>query len=574
MQGSGKKKVFRSLSIVPWWNLFRILSIALLAGVVVLPFFELEAMQSSVVFSKGRMATIAWDPPTEGVVDHYVIEVTTSKQLAGPSNVITWVDHFTSKDNSFTISTRDGYTYSLRVKAVGPSGNESPYSDDQLVIICDSSSPNISILPVGSDNTRAFGDNYIHLTGNFSDENLAEILVEGKKATLDFTNNTWYVTIPIGNNTNLITVTARDYAGNVISKQFQVRKTPLVINTDPGNGDIFVMGTPSYPGIFFSNKAVTLQEVMEPDLHLPITIEKTGYMQLNTVLSLQDGQDVITLSLSPLRSPIYFVSHRIIAPSMGNISIAPYIFIADMDLDGQQDIIAAYPGYGAFIIKLSGEVTDADWKASPLDLRMGKEKADIDGQLFYIDYDGDLQYELLGPSSQDGEIHIFEHNGMKWVSETEWVVHFANDPGGTRVFGFLNWNDDHNKDIFLRFEGEEMVHVFENQGTDIEPYFSDADLTFPLVDLAPSSTVSTCDWNSDGRVDFIGKDTLGRLCVWLDTDNGGEVDFVKTLLPISRDSLLGNVFSISAADWNHDGIYDLVVGTDTGDIFLLIGRQE
>lgn len=36
------------------------------------------------VFFKGSEATLAWDPPSSGVVDHYVIEVTITREFAGP----------------------------------------------------------------------------------------------------------------------------------------------------------------------------------------------------------------------------------------------------------------------------------------------------------------------------------------------------------------------------------------------------------------------------------------------------------------------------------------------------------
>jgi len=200
------------------------------------------------------------------------------------------------------------------------------------------------------------------------------------------------------------------------------------------------------------------------------------------------------------------------------------------------------------------------------------EKPELKGQLFYIDYDSDLKYELLSPAGQDGKIHIYECNGTAWTSGQNDVIDLPDTYKDIKNFGFLDWNSDHNKDIFLRVQGEQKVHILMNQGSDFEPWFSGSGLSYPLPDLNPASPVSICDWNSDGEPDFIGQDASGNLCVWINSRTGDQAGFDKTLLPVDQESLPGNVLSVSAADWDNDGVYDLVIGTDTGGVFLLLGR--
>ncbi len=577
-QESDKRHTSSLLSMVPWWSISRIICLVLLGAMVAVPIIELRAMQGSVIFYKGDEAILAWDPPSEGTVDHYVIELTITRELAGPSNTVTWVTYYTSKENRYKIETRDGYIYSFRVKAVGPAGNESPYSDEQLTIICDKSEPHITILPIDQDTATSKNSGFLQLSGKFSDDNLAEIRVEDKKATLDFENNTWYVTIPLKDNVNYVTVTARDYAGNTCSKQFEVRRRPLIIMTEPKGADIFAMGTPSYPGIFISNDTVTVGDIVNPDTRIPVTVRKRGYMQMNTVMSFNGEQNTYTLSLKTLHAPLSFICYPVTAPSVGDIFKLPYLFTADMDLDDDLDIIVSYPGADVFLLRLTGKLSDGDWNATSLNFHLEKEhteKAEIDGQAFYIDYDGDFEYEIVAPISEEGKVHVFEEcNGTTWVSDMDNVVDLTASYNDVKNFGFLDWNGDHKKDVFLRPEAGQTIYILENQGSDIDPWFSDSGHSYSLMDLNPSAPVSPCDWNGDGETDFIGQDTSGNLCVWIKDERDDEVGFEKVELPVDQTTFSSSLLSVSAADWNKDGIYDLIVGTDTGKVFLLIGRQE
>ncbi len=569
-----KQELLKILCAVPGWNLLRIASLSALAALIIWPFFELQAIQSSVVFFKGSEATLAWDPPSRGVVDHYVIEVTTTKELAGPANTISWVTYLTSREARCKIPTRDGYTYSFRVKAVGPAGNESSFSDEKLTVICDCSKPGLSISPVKQD--RTIHGKVLHLSGSFADSNLAAVEVNGEKAVLDFAEKTWDVTIPLEIGTNLIRVTATDYAGNSFSQQFEVRQEPVVVTTEPEGGELFIMGTPSYPGIYFTNEAVTIYEVMEPDLYLPVTLRKDGYMQSNAILSFPEDQDTIVLPLQPFHAVKAFSSHHIDVLPIDGIHEMPYIFTADADLDHNYEIILSYPDHSPYLLKSFAGNEENGWNATSLNFQFDgepAEAAEIGGQLFLIDYDGDFEYEVAAPLRQDGRIHIFECNSTVWKTSPEAVVELPEGYDNVKSFGFLDWNGDHNKDVFLRVQGEQKVHIFVNQGSDILPRYSGPGTAYVLADSNTASPVSVCDWNNDGEPDFLGQDISRRLCVWIKSGEGDQISFKKTILPVPEAILPDAALSASAVDWNHDGIYDIVVGTENGGLALLIGTQ-
>ncbi len=565
--------ISKIISAVPWWNLLRILSIGLLAALIIWPFIELQAMQSSVVFYKGNYATLAWDPPAQGVVDHYVIEVTTTRVMDGPSNAVTWVDYYTSKEEQYKIQTLDGYTYAFRVKAVGPAGNESPYSEERLTVVCDCSEPCLNITPI-DENKKIRGRTFT-LTGTFTDSNLAAIEVNGEKALLDFASGTWQVTIPLDTGSNSIAVTAYDYAGNSFRQEFQLWQQPVVVATDPVDGDIFIMGSPAYPGIYLSSESIRIYDVIDPCLHFSVTAVKKGFMQSGSIISFPEGQDTITLPMKRFRPPSGFSSHPLDIPALQEIHEMPFLFTADTDQDSALEIMLAYPDYGkAFMLENSSGKIDDSWKAEPLEFMSDstpEENAVLYGQPFYIDYDWDFRYETVATMARDGQLHIFEWNGKEWIAKHDRVVKLPGGYSYIKNFGFLDWDHDRKKDIFFRLEGEEIVHILPNSGTDASPQYKELGSTYTLSDLNPISPISVCDWNGDIMPDFLGQDKSGSLCVWISQAADEGMQFIKTILPVT---IPAGLTSTVAADWNNDGIYDIIAAGDTGNLFILIGEQE
>ena len=183
----------------PLWQILRIACVLALAAIISIPLHELHALTKSVIFSNSSNATIAWDSPDSGVVDHYVVEITISRLLNGPQNAISWVNYAATREQQYTQSTANGYSYTFRVKAVGPGENESPYSDERLTLICDTEKPEFSMTSLQTSDDKVH-DGDLAISGSFHDGNIASLMVDGQNARLDFTNGTWSVTLSQGKN--------------------------------------------------------------------------------------------------------------------------------------------------------------------------------------------------------------------------------------------------------------------------------------------------------------------------------------------------------------------------------------
>ncbi|MBW1933261.1 MAG: hypothetical protein JRI56_09690 [Deltaproteobacteria bacterium] len=306
------------LSWIPLWHIARFAALLLLAVILLKPITELLAIKSMVVFYCGDQATLEWDPPSSGIADHYVVEATTVKPLDGSNSSVSWVNYYDSNTTSLKIAIQDGYNYSFRVKAVGPTGQESPYSEEQLTVICDCSAPSLKVEPFGTGGS--IRQEVLHLTGSFSDKNIASIKINGNNADLDFGTNTWQINIPLAEGSNSITIKATDYTGNEYCHEFFVEQQPIVIASNPPEAALYLMGTTAYPGIFFINLPLKIYQVIDPSLRITVSLKMHKMMGINRVISFPEGQDKIMLSMFPLVQPHGFIVRQLPSDSWPNCS--------------------------------------------------------------------------------------------------------------------------------------------------------------------------------------------------------------------------------------------------------------
>ncbi len=88
------------------------------------------------------------------------------------------------------------------------------------------------------------------------------------------------------------------------------------------------------------------------------------------------------------------------------------------------------------------------------------------------------------------------------------------------------------------------------------------------------SSVAAVDWDDDGDIDLLlGEYKEGQLHVRLNEGSAKETRFATTNFPIKvgQDlvSFEGGVGAPRVVDWNGDGLFDIVVGTIRGGVFLL-----
>lgn len=135
----------------------------------------------------------------------------------------------------------------------------------------------------------------------------------------------------------------------------------------------------------------------------------------------------------------------------------------------------------------------------------------------------------------------------------------------------MDWNGDNKKDL-LTGENNGNIRIYLNTGTDAAPTFNGYTLLQvggTLFDCGSYSTPCLSDWNNDGLFDLLCGESGGKVYLMLNTGSAGNPQFAaKVFLKSNATDLdVGGTCCPCVVDWNHDGKKDLLVGETYGNIF-------
>jgi hypothetical protein len=135
----------------------------------------------------------------------------------------------------------------------------------------------------------------------------------------------------------------------------------------------------------------------------------------------------------------------------------------------------------------------------------------------------------------------------------------------------VDWNNDGKKDL-LTGENSGNIRIYLNTGTDADPVFSGHQylkMGGSNYDVGYYSTVHVVDWNSDGRKDVLVGENYGY--VYLLQNEGTDADPVfNSSVALKNGGSNLNAYSRSSpttCDWNRDGKKDLLVGNYDGRVY-------
>lgn len=144
----------------------------------------------------------------------------------------------------------------------------------------------------------------------------------------------------------------------------------------------------------------------------------------------------------------------------------------------------------------------------------------------------------------------------------------------------MDWNDDGKKDL-LTGECDGMIRIYLNTNTDAEPVFTGYEylqLSGHDFDCGDYSMPCLADWNNDGLIDVLCGDSLGKIQLLVNEGTHGNPLFNEMvyLQDFYGDLDPGMRVSPAVADLNRDGKKDLIVGEYGGKIHYYenIGTDE
>ena len=228
--------------------------------------------------------------------------------------------------------------------------------------------------------------------------------------------------------------------------------------------------------------------------------------------------------------------------------VAISVFAADMDGDGDMDIVSAstdddtiawYENNGASDPWTKAVIaTSADHATSVI--------ADMDG-------DGDM--DIISASYNDDAIAWYENNG---AADPSWTASdIATSADGARSVFAVDMDGDGDMDIISASQNDDTIAWYENNGA--------ADPSWTAADIATSADFATsvfaADMDGDGDMDIISASQNDDTIAWYENNNGDASSWTATDIATNADSAR----SVFAADMDGDGDMDIISASYNDD---------
>ena len=260
--------------------------------------------------------------------------------------------------------------------------------------------------------------------------------------------------------------------------------------------------------------------------------------------------------------------------------------VTDWNGDGRKDLLVGYRNADKIALFLNYGTDAAPVFSGYSNLQANGTDIVIPGSgcgapaPWVCDFDGDGKRDLLVGSGMDGTVFFFPNVGTDAAPRFNAGVRLTLFSGDTltvssRATPYVHdWDADGLPDL-LCGAGDGAVYFFRNVGSTTAPVFLSIG---PLqaggttLNLGIRSVVRVYDWDGDGLKDLVGSSTSG--VYWCrNTGNNPAPSLsapVALRVPNTSGSLVpintGPRMRLDLADWNNDGVMDIILGNADGTV--------
>ena len=561
----------------PFWKDLLFLSFIIISYLAIMHFGEARYFSRKIVYTNKDMIETVWSP-SSGVVDYYMLEIEDTRFFTGSKehNSITMVKSARSSLPSYQLKCEHNHSYTLKIKAVSPSGVYSPFSEESTLLICDQRNPQIELDQLPSPAKRRHPS--VLITGVFDEPNLASITVNGVSANIDVTSKSFSVEINLNVGKNYLNLLAQDLAGNTTTENIQLDYSPVNIISLPSDARIYWNGNYAYLGIYSGNTPQSFNQAVEGKQVLRLIYP--GFNDFYGIIDFSDiAQDTYTITLTPFSgidlrqgAPLKYNHDEIIIDSCS------YPFVMDCDMDGKKDLLTGTKEGKIAIFANTGTESNPTFSEYHF-LKAGREDMDVGthAALFMVDYDNDSAKDLL-VGNGEGALVYYSNQGSNTLPVFSSPI-VLKDAEGLEIAVdsyctpcVVDWNEDNKKDILLG-SGGGTLSLYLNRGSDSEPLFAPpCSIEVEGVELAAGSFAApfVADWNGDGKKDLLVGDGEGYIHLYLNISKNNEPQLISSgNVKISDQDLKVDGSAVPfLVDWDNDGRKDLLVGSIQGYIYL------
>ena len=222
---------------------------------------------------------------------------------------------------------------------------------------------------------------------------------------------------------------------------------------------------------------------------------------------------------------------------------AYHIHVADMDNDGDLDIVSASINDDTIAWYENDGAADPSWTAADIatsaDGAFGVHVADMDG-------DGDL--DIVSASGYDDTIAWYENDG---AADPSWTAaDIATSAEGARSVYVADMDGDGDLDIVSASFNDDTIAWYENDGA--------ADPSWTAADIATSADGAHCvyvaDMDGDGDLDIVSASFYDDTIAWYENDGAADPSWTAADIATSADG----AEEVYVADMDGDGDLDIV----------------
>ena len=229
-----------------------------------------------------------------------------------------------------------------------------------------------------------------------------------------------------------------------------------------------------------------------------------------------------------------------------NLNGAHSVYAADMDGDGDMDIVTASYANNTIAWYENDGTADPSWTRVDIDTNRGFAHS-----VFAADIDGDGDMDIVSASGSGDHIVWYENNGASDPSWTAAVID-TNAPDARFVFA-ADMDGDGDMDVLSASHADDTIAWYENDGN--------ANPTFTAADIATSADAATAvfaaDIDGDGDMDILSASRNDNTIAWYENDGASDPSW--TAADIDTDAEGAN--SVFAADMDGDGDIDIISGS-------------